>query len=509
MLTNNKQINYIILLLSVIGIGLFLYRWLILDVPLTPVHDKFSWQIEAQISYRASNPPIKIRLSIPGRQANYTILNENFISRNYGVLTEESDNNRFVIWSRRHVRGRDTLYYRLSVKQHTPRDINYDEYKPSENVVHKISEADKAAAQQLIAEAQAKSADIASFAGHLLVMLRQNNNQNAAILLGNNKSSARVVEVATKLLTIAQIPALPLKGIRLSNKRNSDFIPWLTIKDKNTWRFFDPLTGNEHLPNDYLIWHVGNQPIYNIEGGRQVKFTIAKSQILNSAAATLNNNTAESRLLEFSLSSLPLPVQQIYRILLTIPLGALIILIFRNFIGLNTFGTFMPVLVALSFLEMQLAWGLSLYVIIITFGLMMRFYLEKLHLLLVPRLAAVLVLVVLLMSAIGIITHKLGFNGGASAALFPLVILTMTIERMCNLWDEQGASDAVRTGINSLIVAVICYLIMKQQIIQYVLFNFPELSLLLLAVILALGQYRGYRLTELKRFANFVNKPTS
>jgi 7 transmembrane helices usually fused to an inactive transglutaminase len=37
-------------------------------------------------------------------------------------------------------------------------------------------------------------------------------------------------------------------------------------------------------------------------------------------------------------------------------------------------------------------------------------------------------------------------------------------------------------------------------LMAHLTFNFPELNLVLLAVILAMGQYTGFKLSELRRF---------
>ena len=39
-----------------------------------------------------------------------------------------------------------------------------------------------------------------------------------------------------------------------------------------------------------------------------------------------------------------------------------------------------------------------------------------------------------------------------------------------------------------------------KTLISHLIFNFPELLLVVLAVILLIGNYSGYRLTELRRF---------
>jgi hypothetical protein len=116
----------------------------------------------------------------------------------------------------------------------------------------------------------------------------------------------------------------------------------------------------------------------------------------------------------------------------------------------------------------------------------------------------VLIIVVLLMLIVSILSHKLGLDTGLSVALFPMVIISMTIERMSVLWEERGAGDALKAGAGSLVVAVIAYLAMGLDWLEHLIFTFPELLLVTLAIVILLGRYTGYRLTELKRFRALV-----
>ena len=145
-------------------------------------------------------------------------------------------------------------------------------------------------------------------------------------------------------------------------------------------------------------------------------------------------------------------------------------------------------------------WGVILFTLLVALGLSIRFLLERLRLLLVPRLGAVLIVVVMLMLVISVVSHKLGLETGLSVALFPMVIIAMTIERMSVVWEERGAGDAVRAGLGSLFVAAVAYLAMGMNWLEHLIFNFPELLLLVLAIVLLLGRYTGYRLVELSRF---------
>ena len=186
--------------------------------------------------------------------------------------------------------------------------------------------------------------------------------------------------------------------------------------------------------------------------------------------------------------------------LLMLPIGAVIMVVMRNLVGIETFGTFMPVLIALAFRETQLLYGVVLFTLLVALGLTIRFFLEKLRLLLVPRLTAVLIVVVLLMMAISLLSDRMNIESGISVALFPMVILAMTIERMSVVWEERGPADALRAAAGSLVVAVLAYLAMGQVWLEHLIFTFPELLLVILALVLVIGRYTGYRLLEFGRF---------
>ena len=71
---------------------------------------------------------------------------------------------------------------------------------------------------------------------------------------------------------------------------------------------------------------------------------------------------------------------------------------------------------------------------------------------------------------------------------------------MSILWEEEGSQEVLVQGGGSLLVAIIAYLLMDLALLKHLTFNFPEVNLVLLAAILAMGQYTGYKLSELRRF---------
>jgi hypothetical protein len=71
---------------------------------------------------------------------------------------------------------------------------------------------------------------------------------------------------------------------------------------------------------------------------------------------------------------------------------------------------------------------------------------------------------------------------------------------MSVMWEERGPADAIRAAFGSLATAVLCYLGMGIDWLEHLIFTFPELLLVVLALVVLAGRYTGYRLFELTRF---------
>ena len=55
----------------------------------------------------------------------------------------------------------------------------------------------------------------------------------------------------------------------------------------------------------------------------------------------------------------------------------------------------------------------------------------------------------------------------------------------------------MQQAFGSLAVATVAYLLFSVELVQHLAFVFPELLLVVLAAMLLLGRYSGYRLSEL------------
>jgi hypothetical protein len=348
------------------------------------------------------------------------------------------------------------------------------------------------------------SADVRSFTAEILDRLNDPNpDENTELLLTRGRSPGMRAQLAVSLLASGGVAARVAYGLGLEDgERWAHFEPFLEVWDGMAWQWFDPNSGEQGLPGDLFLWWRGKTPLIDVIGGfnPEVEISTWKNVVPALEIAEQRADLESSAVWDYSLLRLPIQTQSVYQVLLLIPVGAFFMVLLRNVIGVKTVGTFLPVLVALAFRETRLVAGLILFLSVVAVGVGLRFFMDRLRLLMVPRLAAVLVIVVLCLLAISLLSYRLGLEMGLSVALFPIVILTIAIERVSILWEEVGPKEALHQSLGTLLVAAVAYLIMGLDIVEYLVFVFPELLLVVLAGILILGRYTGYRLLELGRF---------
>jgi len=500
---NRRHLYTLSALLITSGLSVAIYKHRVLGYPLLPEESASLWSIEGHLTFeRHTVGPVKARLKLPHDPPGFRILREDFVSRGYGLTTEIVDEERIAMWAVRRANGQQSLYYRATV--YRDRAAGELPAQPPFPEALELEPPFNEALAALLDTVRAESADVATFVSALLKRLSlPAADTNAQLLSTLATDDFERAQLAVTLLSGARIPARVVQVVQLLNSPHTvDARPWLAIHNGNEWLFFDPVSGASGLESNLLLWSWDSAPLYEVDGGIGEKLEIAVSARTEDALSLAERRATarDSAAVQYSLFQLPIPTQAVYEVLLMIPIGAIVIVFMRNFVGVKTFGTFLPVLVALAFRESRLISGVLLFALLVSAGLAVRFYLERLRLLLVPRLAAILTVVVLLMLFFSLLFHRLGIVTGLSVALFPMVILTMVIERMSIVWDERGPMEAIKGGLGTLVVAMLAYVVMGIDVLEHLVFVFPELLLPLLAGFLLAGRYTGYRLSELARF---------
>jgi hypothetical protein len=498
----SKQWIVLAVLLLVVSVATVVYKVRELGFPLMPEMTSQVWSVQARMELHRRGGPVKAVLELPIEPSGFAINRENFVSRGFGLALTEDRAGRHAEWAIRRLPQDRTLYYRAQVSRGDERTVI--EGRPRYPEIPQLEEPFASALQDIVDEVRAASADTASFASAMLTKLNADStDENISLFQSNIRGSQEKVELVQTLLAGAHIPTRQVHGFTLSGETDrAEFETLLGVYNDQEWLIYDPRTGNPGLPRDFFVWWVGDRSIARATGAHLEDLQVSTQvrEISSLELAEQRSSERESLATMFTVLELPIQTQSVYEVLLLVPFGILVIVILRNVVGLSSFGTFAPVLIALAFRETELLRGLCLFVLIVTLGLAFRFYLERLRLLLIPRLGAVVTIVVLLMGLISVVGHRLDMDTGLSVSLFPMIIISMVIERMSVVWEERGAWTSIREGIGSLAMAALAYAMMSNELLSYWVRVFPEINLAILAMIIALGRYTGFRLNELIRF---------
>ncbi|MEU5922010.1 7TM domain-containing protein [Streptomyces sp. NPDC047141] len=184
-----------------------------------------------------------------------------------------------------------------------------------------------------------------------------------------------------------------------------------------------------------------------------------------------------------------------------LPLAALLIVLLRVVVGLNTLGTFSPVLLALAYAQAGLPLGVPLTLVMFALGFAAQPLLRRLHL---PRVARLGVLIAVVTS--GLIAAQLGLGSfGLSDAWgmsLPVVVTAIVTERLWEVWDLDGVRAAATGAALTMGTAVLVALLLLTPYVREVAEAVPlQLALACAVWTAVVGTYRGLRLSELFRFA--------
>lgn len=168
-----------------------------------------------------------------------------------------------------------------------------------------------------------------------------------------------------RLLNQAEVPARTVHGLVLEDgRRRQSLQPFVQVFEGDAWRLFDPKGARRCRTRKYCS---GSRRGPGAGGGGRAQLA---GDLLHAGDPAVRRRSGEQgtvtdAVFNLSIHSLPLSEQAIFQSILLLPLGALVVVFFRVVVGLETSGTFMPVLIALAFLEMNLLPGLITFLLVV------------------------------------------------------------------------------------------------------------------------------------------------
>jgi len=499
----NLHVYLLAAALAAIGLGLTAYKHFVVGLPFIEKASVSAWEVESEVRVAANGGPLKLSMFEPQDSREFSVLDTRIAAPDFGITIAPEGANRRLNLTARTASGVMVARQRFLVHRNEVRAPDRRQLPPFPQEIT-LPQTAQSIARTLYAAAHAKSADDVSL---ITVLLRDltspDRSANVRFMLGDDRSPRKIASLAAQILRVNGRFARAVHGVDLAKTGISvNTKTWLEAVVGDHWQAFSAATGEPRIPRDYFAWWRGDAPFAKVDGGKadrqRIGITRVEQTVLRRALALGRHQGAF--LTNYSLYNLPATQRGVFRVIMSIPIGVFVLVLLRNVIGLHGVGTFMPVLIALSFRITHLLWGLVLFSVALAAGLIVRLYFEHLKLLLVARLGAIVMFVILFLAAVTVLSDKVNFEPGLSVALFPLVILTMTIERVSVIWDENGPAEAIKLAVLSLIIAAFCYVLMAAPPVQHIFFAFPEMILVLMALTIMVGRYTGYRLSELVRF---------
>lgn len=505
------------ILLVAFGLGVFATKALVYGLPVRPADTRGLWQVELAVSVRGDGRRGSVTALLPGSGKGQVVLDERSTSDRLQFSIRSRDDVRTGVWQGR-FQGLHEIFYQFRVQSRAvavplpaapvpaPSNELVKEYGRASNefpasalevrdILERLaistSENPVDRLRKLFGFVAHEIATTASAGSDALLTLSQRE--------GNETGKARLL---VTVLRAADIPARLVRGLELRELSGPEEKVWCEAWLGTAWIPLSPTDGFfAERPANLISLGDGGRGLVEATGAQAVGYRFRSLQErLRPEEVALLMEPEHPILAKLSLYTLPVGTQSALRALLLFPLGALIVALCRNVVGVPTYGTFMPLLIAFALRGYPLASGLALVAFVLAIGVGSRLALERLRLLMVPRLSVMLCVVVLSVAALALIGDSFGARDFFAGVLFPIVILTMLVERFTIAIAEEGLREALLPLGWSLVVAVAIHPVFRNAAAEHAMFTFPELCLVVMGGLVWIGGYTGYRISELLRF---------
>jgi hypothetical protein len=520
------------LILVALSTAVFVARWYTQGAELGGPHGEQSWKVTLIAAGRMEARQDSVTLYLPLEFRHQHIYEESFQSREltHRAAKNKSSRRREAVWRRRSMGGSQAVRLTYScncvtgVRRPFPAMIRVTRQldgPPGEGVALKPEPGIQSDSKDIAHMARLLISDDDTPEHQLRVFFDFVDELPNEPSVGNHTAleclqqgagdSGGKSRLLAALCRNRGLPARIVTGVVLDSESEQRVHRWVEAWVNQHWVPMCPTHhyfGSRQFPPNYLVMHIGDEELIRTSGPPfQIAFKVQPLRDDFSLSDTQSWPALRALWSRVSLYSLRPGEQHVVKFLLLLPLGALIVSFYRTVIGISTFGTFGPALLGLAFLDLKaLPWGLVLFVLTVLVGWCLRHLLDRFHLLLVPRIAILLTLIVVFLIVMIVVASHNEFGGMQYIGLFPLVILTHLVERFWTVETEDGMPASFKTLLGTLVVAVTVSLALSSNAVSSWMFRYPETLGLVLAIQFLLGRYTGYRLTELYRFKDLLRE---
>lgn len=172
----------------------------------------------------------------------------------------------------------------------------------------------------------------------------------------------------------------------------------------------------------------------------------------------------------------------------------------KQVIGFDTLGVYTPSMLAISFIALDIWFGLMILLTILVVSLLTRRFMKRYRMMYIPRMSIVMIVISLLILFLLVLTTYFNVSNIIAISIFPMFLLINVVERCVSLVSEKGMKVATQVIFEVLSVSVLAYFVADSAYVRTMMLAFPEIVFALLFVNFFLGRWKGLRLIEYIRF---------
>ncbi len=503
--TVRKVLSFLLVLSIVYAAYSIYYKIKYWGFSISPKQVTDVWTIDTKVSFDVIGDDVEVSLGVPRNNEGFKILSEEIVANGYQI--DEDKQNSRIIFKGKGKQEKQKLYYRLNIYD----DVQNNQIsgqKPAKVERPILTEEETLQMNKIWELADLQEGD--KVQRIIKAVNLEMANPTISLVLPVNHTPKEFVEKIIQILAYKKIPARIVWALKLEEgKKTTKPRILLEAYVGNRWNLYSSSTAEIGLPTNWIVFQRGGVSLLDVRGGEDstVMFSVLKSVATPLKMAEYRSKANNEFLpYQYSIYALPLLEQNTLKWLMIFPLAILIVVIMRNVIGVTTMGTFTPMLLAMSLVKTGFVAGLVCFSVMIVLGLLMRSLVAKLNLLLVPRISFVVIFVILLIQLLTVIGYRMNYSIVSSAIFFPIIITAWIIERASITWEEEGARNTIKEIFFTLLTAIVTYFVISNDYVRHIMFAFNELNLVIMFIVMLLGTYTGYRLTELTRFAPLIHK---
>lgn len=521
--------KYIILIL-----GLFLatlipigYKTYVLKMDLFPKIKKDAWEIEFALRLKGGDEKHAVAFPVPEASKRLIIHETQFEGQSVALTLQKSSNGTFA-----HIKGQTdhdvNVRYKVVV-QSRPESVAYPSTDRSTQYPAKIeaflqvptlSEKGEAALHQLESELLPATRNKVNIAKTYYYYVQeeivgtphpQGLEKTLLYATGSIRDRSRLL---TLLLRRQGIPARTVRGLRIVERDNNrhGFTTWNEVYLGKMWVPVLPTQGHfGELPTAFIPLYSSltiDEPL-EIERARfEMNVRRLLSDQFNALQYKKELAARGSLYMSFSPYMLPIKDQAALKLLLLFTVGCVALAFCRTILGVKTFGTFFPILLALFFKESSVVFGVGFLCFVVMLGYLERRFMQRMYLLSVPRFSIILTFIVMTLLAFAVLNYRYHFSSH-NPTLLPIIITTMFIERFSVKMEEEGWKNTGIALLGTFFVAYVSYGLFCWKNLERLIYTHPETLFSIVAILILIGKYTGFRVSELFRFRELTRKRKS